>query len=179
MEKFTYKSFFSTIEVDLSREGIQYRKKFVPAEHITGFGIQITPTSRTVGNQFGLIGAAITHKMTKDKYGKFDSNEPNKETPFNEIPDKSAILVVAYKDPSTGHDAPTKGIHIPINREESECIRMLDTLKNNMPSKYIGIGLYHVVQKALNISNKAAWIVIGVIFALIGLALAAAVISEM
>jgi hypothetical protein len=160
MEKFRYKYFMRTIEVDVSKEAVSHRGKMLNANEITGFGIELIPTTRMAGmNAGGAIGGLISYKMTKKRYDKFDG-ELNKTAPFSEIPDKMANLVIAYKKMDQPPEAKAKALYATLNTKDPECLRMLNTLKKYYGSKYVGIGMTGKVTKALNVSMAAMIIVI-------------------
>ena len=157
MQQIEYKYGFSKVKVGYARGIIEYRGKNVTEMEITGFGIGLMSTVNQAagGAVGGLIGHAITSKGKKNKGLSKDTDLKSLgENKFTRI----TQLVIAYKKP---HEETVRGLNIPINLGDPVCIDFLEKLKQDMRSKYVGVGHLSLLTKELKISQKA--LIIGVV----------------
>ncbi|MDA1060869.1 MAG: hypothetical protein O3B47_03690 [bacterium] len=148
MQQFEYKVLWSTHKIGISREMISYKNKNIQESQITGFAIQLVPVTR-----YALGPGALSYALTKKKYAPFQ--KVNKNIDFNQLPDKNAQLIIAYKE--HGQEK-KKQIYLPLFTDNKICIDILNTMKKTFPGKYEGIGMPNEVMKVLGLSMKATWI---------------------
>jgi hypothetical protein len=157
MEKFTYKVAFFTHEISVGKDLITYKDKSIPANQVTGIGFGLVNIGRQVAGQLlgGIAGAIIAEKGFSGN-GPLDKNLTN-------LPGAMGQIVITYSEDGTNQ----KVLRVPISTTDENCKRMLETIAKDFSTKFVGFGGQPVVEKELKISQKAAWIAVGIIFAII------------
>ena len=147
MQEIQYKYGFSKIKLKYARGIIEYRGKTIQEMEITGFGVGIMDNT---GNTGGLIGYAIRKKNMANIPKTPDKNF-ELETLGKHRLSRIVQLIIGYKKP---HEEKVRGLYIPLNINDPVCMDFLTRFKQDMRSKYIGVGNYHLVSKELKISHK-------------------------
>lgn len=157
MEKFQYRAGILTQTVEISKEMIVWKNKQIPSIQITGFGIGSINVGRmAVGN---ILGGAVGMAIANSGSSALDKNANLKEL------SGMCQLVIAYKE-GMDENAPIKKIQIPLNLKDENCIKMLEKLKTDYQNKYIGAGSLNQVISELKISQKAIFLIVGIIIAI-------------
>ena len=146
MQEIQYKYGLTNIKLKYARGIIEYRGKTIQEIDITGFGIGIMSSVQTGG----LVGHAIRSKMMQSLPTKPDKNFDIKTLGKHKL-SRIVQLIIGYKKP---HEDKIHGLYIPLNIDEPQCMDFLEKFKNDMRSKYIGLGNFHLVSKELQISQK-------------------------
>ena len=157
MQEIQYKYGFSKIKLKYARGIIEYRGKTIQEMEITGFGVGIMDNT---GNTGGLVGYAIRKKNMANIPRTPDKNFDLKTLGKHRL-SRIVQLIIGYKKP---HEEKIRGLYIPLNINDPVCMDFLSRFKQDMRSKDIGVGNYHLVSKELKISQKA--IVLFIIVAL-------------
>lgn len=158
MEKFEYRAGILTQTVEISKEMIVWKNKQIPSNQITGFGIGSINVGRmAVGN---VLGGAVGMAIANSGSSALDKNANLKEL------SGLCQLVIAYKE-GMDEKAPIKKIQIPLSLKDENCIKMLEKLKTDYSSKYVGAGSLNQLISELKISQKAVFIAVGIIIAIV------------
>ncbi len=156
MAKHTYKVAFFTHEVDVAREMISYKGKTVPGQSVTGVGFSFIKVGyAAVGGAIGgIAGSFIANKG-------LTSGEIIKDV--SQIPEKCmGQLVVTYNN----EEQKQKVLRVPISTSDQACKAMLLDIANNFKEKFVGFGPQALIEKELNISQKAAYVFVALIISL-------------
>ncbi|MEK7672577.1 MAG: hypothetical protein AAB373_01700 [Patescibacteria group bacterium] len=167
MEKFKYKVGFREHEVDISKEMITYKETNIPSGLITGIAVSIDSRRGSVSGR--PIGGLAGQALSKTFIGKLFSGLTGKDLSADDdglnLPVAAAgQLVIAHQNSPTEKN---QALRIQIYTEDQECRRMIKTVKDLFPNKFVGVGDRLTTNKLLGISNKGFYIGIGLMFAII------------
>lgn len=157
MEKFTYKVAFFTHEVEIGKEIISYKGKTIPGNFVTGIGFTFVKVGEVVAGQLigGMLGAAIAQKG----FGAGKELDKN----LTNLPNTFGQMIITYCE-----DGKTqKVMRIPISVSDANCKKMLEAIVKTFDSKFVGFGGQPVVEKALKISHKVAYIIVTIIIVVV------------
>jgi len=156
MEKFTYKVALFTQEVEVGKEMITYKGKNIPGSTITGIGISLVKVSSVITSQlFGVIGGMFANKS-------YDPSILNKDISIMPEGAMGQVIITYCEDGQK-----QKVIRISASTGDENCIKMLQYLVATFPDKFVGFGGQPVVEKALKISQKWAYITVAIVLLVI------------
>ncbi len=160
MEQFEYKIALWTHKVCIAKEMIEYRGTTVPGPAIKNIGIGfISITTMAVNGAIsGVVGNLLGNKIARGGFG--NSGEITKTTDLKDLPNSMGQLIIGYK---LNEQEKEKFMRIPINSDNPDCKRMLEKVMGIFKDKFIGFGPQAVMEKAMGVSQKAAYIFVGII----------------
>jgi len=153
MEKFTYKVALFTHEVEAGKEMITYKGKTVPGSTITGLGFSLVKISSVITGQLigGIVGGMITNRG-------FEPNVISKD--MTSLPEGAmGQIIITYCEDGTHQ----KVLRISVTTGDPNCLRLMEYLAATFPDKFIGFGGQPVIEKALKISQKWAYLVVAIV----------------
>lgn len=156
MEQFEYKVGLWTHKVGIAKEMIEYKSTTIPGPSITSIGIGFMSVAKLAigGAVGGLLGQTIANR------GFGGGGEITKTTDLKDLPKSMGQLVIGYK---LNEQEKEKFMRIPINSDNPDCKRMLERVAETFKEKFIGFGPQAVVEKAMGVSQKLAYLFVAII----------------